>query len=279
MQTVVARALAQSIPERLQAGSAHWSNVAMFSGTDPQTGVHWGHMLLNGGGGGGSARSTDGWPLATTVAARGGLKTASVEHTELLYPLLFDEWEIETDSMGLGEHIGGPGVRCTVRPLEAPVRMVGRFDGQRNPPFGVLGGTPGCGGGHYIADAGGRRRFLPQAFDVTLQPWERWTGVSTGGGGFGNPLDRPVEQVCADVRNGLYSADLARATFGVIVSADGLVLDVDGTTAARAEIRARAEEAGVPTCLPDRPGAATWIRDQMRAEDELVPLSPGLWRP
>ena len=129
MRGVACKALIQIAPQRVPAGSSHISHMAMLSGTGARSGTHWGHLLLNNGGGAGAACGADGWPLNATSAARGGLKTASAEHTELLYPVFVEEWEIEPNSMGLGEYNGGPGIRFSVRPLYGPMENMYNSDG------------------------------------------------------------------------------------------------------------------------------------------------------
>ncbi len=49
-----------------------------------------------------------------------------------------------------------------------------------------------------------------------------------GGGGLGAPSERDPALVAEDVRNGLVSAESARADYGVVVGEDG-TLDVAGT--------------------------------------------------
>ena len=56
--------------------------------------------------------------------------------------------------------------------------------------------------------------------------------MNPGGGGYGNPMERPVEKVVWDVKNGLVSLDGAREDYGVIIT-DPVSLDVD-ITATRA---------------------------------------------
>jgi N-methylhydantoinase B len=256
MQESVARALAASAPDRAIAGNARWALIPMLSGDDPRTGERWGHQLLNGGGGGGAAKGCDGWPLLTTSAARGGLRTASIEHTELLHPLLIEQWEIAPDSMGLGEFIGGPGVRFTWRPLDTEVEMVYDSDGLRNPPFGLFGATAGAGGGAYLEDVeSGARVPLGSAVHTKVTRTQRWVGISSGGGGYGQPLDRPAEQVRDDVRDGLYSAARAREIFGVMLDLDGL-LDEEATAAARERRRETRASGRAEIVVPGAPGAS-----------------------
>jgi len=45
--------------------------------------------------------------------------------------------------------------------------------------------------------------------------------VAPGGGGYGSPLERPVDDVVEDVREGLVSIESARRDYGVVVEAAG----------------------------------------------------------
>ena len=68
---------------------------------------------------------------------------------------------------------------------------------------------------------------------------------TTGGGGWGDPLERPVEEVERDLRWGKVSFDGAREDYGVVASGtkDDPVIDAEATEALRAERRAaRGEE-------------------------------------
>ncbi|HEU4913280.1 MAG TPA: hydantoinase B/oxoprolinase family protein, partial [Actinomycetes bacterium] len=62
---------------------------------------------------------------------------------------------------------------------------------------------------------------------------------TTGGGGWGDPLDRPVEEVLRDVRWGKVSVGGARSDYGVVVT-DGAEpsLDSSATEALREQLRA-----------------------------------------
>jgi N-methylhydantoinase B len=56
--------------------------------------------------------------------------------------------------------------------------------------------------------------------------------MNPGGGGYGNPLERPIESVVSDVRNGLVSIEGAREDYGVVI-ADAKTLAVDLTATGR----------------------------------------------
>ena len=60
----------------------------------------------------------------------------------------------------------------------------------------------------------------------TIKPGETVTNMNPGGGGYGNPHERPIEKVVSDVKNGLVSVKGAREDYGVVIS-DPETLDVD----------------------------------------------------
>jgi len=54
-----------------------------------------------------------------------------------------------------------------------------------------------------------------------------------GGGGYGDPRQRPAETVAAEVRDGLISSDSARRDYGVWVDPEPLALDPERTARLR----------------------------------------------
>jgi N-methylhydantoinase B len=54
--------------------------------------------------------------------------------------------------------------------------------------------------------------------------------VTGGGGGFGEPWSRPIEEVAADVKGDYLSPRAARETYGVVVSETG---EIDHTATDR----------------------------------------------
>ncbi|MDP7641462.1 MAG: hydantoinase B/oxoprolinase family protein, partial [Alphaproteobacteria bacterium] len=62
-----------------------------------------------------------------------------------------------------------------------------------------------------------------------------WHQIAGGGGGYGDPLKRPAEQVAREVFYGLISPQAARDDYGVVVDAQSLAMDGTKTEALRAE--------------------------------------------
>lgn len=271
MSDAINKALSAAMPDKVLGGTARCGNVPQFSGDDDGTGQPWGVMLFNNTGASGAASDADGWPLFESNAAFGGLKAQSVEQIELLYPMYVDVLEVEPESMGYGRQIGGPGVRMQIRPVTGALECITFGDGCRNPPHGVAGGTPGIGGGQYVEDGeSGARRFVSASGQMQIGTHEHYVGVSTGGGGNGNPFERDVERVRREVRDGLISYETARRVFGVALT-HGLDPQID--EAATAELRERFGSDVRPEVLPTEPGAATWVEQHMRDGDVYL-LNP-----
>jgi N-methylhydantoinase B len=75
-----------------------------------------------------------------------------------------------------------------------------------------------------------------------------------GGGGWGDPLERDLDAVVRDVRDGLYSPDYAQRAFGVAL-AKGVLLD-DDTRELRLHLAAE-RDAGRWSVPPATP--ADWV--------------------
>jgi N-methylhydantoinase B len=267
IQDAIHKAMAPAIPHRVPAGGPKDSNLPQFAGVDA-AGEAWGAMLFNGTGGSGALDGLDGWPIWESISSAGSIRIQQVEQIELLYPLRIDRVEVEPDSMGFGRWIGGPGTRFVVSPTgPGHTECITFSDGMANPPHGVFGGTMGCGGGAFVeAAAGGPRRYLSSCGVIRIAPGERWVGVSTGGGGFGDPAERPAEQVARDVLDGFISREAAAAQFGVILG-EGAAVDGMATAAARDALRAQRPLAALD---PDGPGASRWVERHMRPGDVFL---------
>ena len=69
--------------------------------------------------------------------------------------------------------------------------------------------------------------------------------MSSGGGGFGDPLNRDTEKVRHDVREGYVTLEKAREIYGVVIKTDSELYSVDAeaTAALRRELKKSREVA------------------------------------
>jgi N-methylhydantoinase B len=265
LHDAINKALVEAVPDMVHAGTARCSNVPQFFGVDEQNGEEWSMMIFNNCGGSGATKEADGWPLLESVGAMGGQKALPIEQMELLYPVRVEEMEIEQDSMGLGTTIGGFGVRFTLRPLRGAMECITFGDGAANPPHGILGGTAAIGGGQFVEEVESKKRtYVSASGHVRIAQGDTWTGVATGGGGYGAPFERPAERVAEEVRDEVISRDAAFEVFGVVLSeGEDPALDVAATEARRAKLA----EGELALVTPTEPEASTWVAKNLGPGD------------
>jgi N-methylhydantoinase B len=152
---------------------------------------------------------------------QGDVRNTPIETMELKAPLIVRERALSPDSGGAGKFRGGLGVRTTIQSL-----VDGRWNagppGHRSgyAPWGLSGGKEGVLGYTLI------RSPDQDTYELSLSP--RVFGPSgtevvyrtSGGGGWGNPLERDPARVLHDVREGYVSVDKARDDYGVVLSAN-----------------------------------------------------------
>jgi N-methylhydantoinase B len=268
------RCLAQALPDRAVAGCGRIAPNAMTAGFDrrvPGVEIPFGVILFNCSSGGGATPEFDGWPLMYDQNALGGMKILPIEVLELHYPLIVRRHEIREDSMGAGRTRGGPGLH-----FETEVRGTGQVDvygfgdGIMNPPFGAYGGLPGDGGALYRNEPDGSRTFFSAISYFRVKEGQSWVSASSGGGGYGDPLERAPELVRADVRDGYTSRDAAERLYGVVLDAEGGAVDAAATAARRAEPAGRRSIAVID---PESADAGTYQSTLMGSRDTYV-LNP-----
>ena len=57
--------------------------------------------------------------------------------------------------------------------------------------------------------------------------------IAGGGGGYGNPFDRPEQKVLEEVRNEVISVEKARADYGVVIDPSTMTIDTEATSRLR----------------------------------------------
>jgi N-methylhydantoinase B len=149
------------------------------------------------------------------------------EDLELTYPLRIEQYELNTeDPPGAGRTRGGFGV---LREMEffTDVSVTSSADGHTQRRWGFDGGV--------LVD----RSDLPaKVSGYKFDRGDRIRIKTANGGGYGDPHERPAQEVYDDYRDGFVSADEARSVYGVVVE-DG-ELDREAT----ARLRGRDENDG-----------------------------------
>lgn len=231
-------ALAQIIPDKVSGDLCGSSFPNSIGGWNHRRNRQYVYYESPAGGNGGFAGG-DG-PSAFVNVDFGNLPSVhNVESIESEMPLLIESCCLREDGGGEGRRRGGVGMIRKVRLLGEEGSYSVLSDRAVIPPYGVLGGGPGQPYHLSVDTAQGRQVTFDTPGKVTGFPIYRDDVVvmqSSGGGGYGEPLDRPPEQVLTDVLAGYVSRERARDGYGVVITAAG-TLDQPATTALRRQQR------------------------------------------
>jgi N-methylhydantoinase B len=150
-----------------------------------------------------------------------------------------------TDSGGAGKFRGGSGTAWEVEPLNDEMTFITFGEGRRIPAVGAAGAAStmiDTKVGRLELVKGGASSTIRENVIEVIRPGDRITNMNPGGGGYGDPMERPVEMVLADLRNKLVSVTGAREDYGVVVDDPaGPTADLAATRALRAARREAAE--------------------------------------
>ncbi|MCP3918890.1 MAG: hydantoinase B/oxoprolinase family protein [bacterium] len=234
----IIRALAPVIPRRVTAG---WNNLlcSLSSGHDPRKNDAYVDILFMGlKGGSGAMSDCDGYDHIGMIDASGGLLDQDYEMFEQQTPHLLLEHEFLIDSAGVGRQRGGLGVRTRYRMGGEDTQVVTFGDGDEEPAFGLFGGGDGTLNRIELRYPDGEA-YRPTSKDmVTGVPSDTlYEQEAGGGGGYGDPLERPAQKVCEEVRDGILSRTSAREDYGVEVDPLTGLVDEEATAELRGSER------------------------------------------
>ena len=228
-------ALVEALPDRVTAAPAGTSGNFALGGHDAERGRDFVMYQLSGGGYGGNANG-DG--LSNGCSTIGISKAPPVEIMEQTFPVIYNHYALHEGSAGAGKMRGGFGLdyKLELRNGEALASFV--MDHGRFGPQGALGGNDGDvnkvvilrNGSSYVP------KHLSKEQDITLAPGDRVWVRTPGGGGYGDPLQRPVDAVREDVRLERYSLTEARDLYGVVLTKNDNVLCVDEAETAKLRV-------------------------------------------
>jgi N-methylhydantoinase B len=237
---LVTKAMADAVPdETIAATKGIVCNIA-YGGTDPRDDEEYVYYETVAGGYG-ARKEKDGMEAVQTHFQN--TANSPIEELEREVPLYVRRYELVDDSAGAGRTRGGLGVRRDMEFYDHSTRFSILSDRAKSEPWGLFGGHSGRSA-RYVVDPGTDAETAVGSKSTTKLDSGGVVSIQTpGGGGYGDPLERPPEKVLEDVRNGKVSVEAARAEYGVVVE-DGR-LDRDATEERRDAIRsARGGEGG-----------------------------------
>jgi N-methylhydantoinase B len=219
------------------------------------------------GGGSGGRYYADGEDTIHVVPDSRNLPT---EFTESRFPFIVERLGLACDSGGAGRFRGGLGYEKEIRMLR-DAKFMSIADRSILSCWGVKGGKAGAPFSVVIEPGTSNQREVDALSDaVEVRAGELIRIRTTGGGGWGDPLERPVEEVRRDLEWGKISIEGARKDYGVIATRENesILIDEAGSLSLREEMNSMR-----PTkeAFFDRgPGYAVLANGQASAEVDFL---------
>ena len=209
---LVWQALAPMVPDRLPAGCFLSVCATILSAPMPTGELSLLVEPLLGGWGAGHNR--DG---ANGQFCQGNGETYNIpiEVTEQRFPVRVRRYAFHDERGGAGRFRGGKGVYLDYEVLSEWARLtaiVGRHD---HPPWGGEGGASGSGNEIRVLRRDGSEERYGSVARLPLERGDTVRLVTGTGGGWGDPMHRPEEEVRNDLTNGYISEAEAREVYGL----------------------------------------------------------------
>jgi N-methylhydantoinase B len=192
--------------------------------------------------GSGAVKGYDGWEGVGFLSSGGVMVRGSIEKVEIFYPFYWRRVELAQDTEGPGEFTGCTGTYmelvCESKEGFPAIVMTGNSDGEVIAPKGVAGAPPAQLHEMYVYRAARKTKEILRTVDMTtVGPGDVVITKAAGGAGWGNPLDRDIERVKEDVREGVVSIRRARDIYGVIIDPETLAVDENATQKLRTAMK------------------------------------------
>jgi len=217
---LVMGALAEAVPGRVMGDSCGclYNNTMLLN---PRSGRRTSFGEVVPGGIGATARGDGASALSAHVT---NCPIPPIEALEIDNPVLYVERRLSTDSGGPGRWRGGLGQVLGYRILGDDPQFHHTSQKTVSLPQGVAGGQPGDGGRWVVNEGSPRERTLRYAIgDIEfLENGDVVTHYSPGGGGYGDPAERPLDLIERDLRLGYETIAHVEAHYGVRVCPDTL---------------------------------------------------------
>lgn len=229
-------ALAQAIPMELPAFDSGQGSILLVSIPDFDTGGTKVSVVQPIVGGSGARPNDDG--IDGTMIVLNFLKNVPTESLENdMPPILIHHYGLRQDSGGPGHFRGGTGIEIELQTFSPYTTITSRcMERYIFPPPGRLGGSPGATGYTTLNPGSINEEDIGKIDILQMSVGDRLRIGTPGGGGFGDPLDRPIDWVELDVRNEIVSREAARKDYGLVFNKD-LNTDREATQERRNNLR------------------------------------------
>ena len=214
---------------------------------------------------GGGARSTKDGIDTGGIPELASCSVVDVEVAESFFPVLYLYRKQEKDSGGAGKFRGGTALSFMYVPHGVPSiphKIVHGF-GINPEDSGISGGYPAPnyhtrikrgtdiqaslrkGSVQDFNDLSGREEALGSICETYQDAQDVFEAIfSSGGGGYGDPLERDPVLVLQDMKNDLISIECAKSLYGVVIDPETIEVDDEKTVGCRDAVRGERKESG-----------------------------------
>jgi N-methylhydantoinase B len=209
---VIWRCLAPKLGDRLPAG--HFASICgtFIGGPHPDTGRHFTIVEPQLGGWGGSAQGDGNSALFSGF--HGETYNCPAEVAETRYGLYVDRLALNDAPGGEGAHRGGQGIVVEYRVRSDGCFFTCSYTRNEHLPWALNGGHEGSPNVAEVIRADGSREEYAVVTGLTVNTGDVIRIRTGNGAGYGDPAQRDAADVAEDIKNGLISAERARAVYG-----------------------------------------------------------------
>ena len=179
----------------------------------------------------------------------------SIEVIEAENPLQVRSYEFLPDRAGPGKFRGGAPYCREYRFLDKEAVLQVRSDRRSVPPYGLYGGQPGRPSNNTL-NPGPNAVPLDSKLTMNMKYGDVFRHELAGGGGWGDPIERSIDKVLVDVRNGFVTVDGAKRDYGVAIDPRTGLVNEEQTNLLRSEIVAK-RRTPTPRVMQPRPSEAS----------------------
>jgi N-methylhydantoinase B len=201
LATTLLGALHQAVPDRIPAAYYGTSYVCTFQTIGES---HEQHVLVEIEVGGGGAHPQQDGPNAYSCGMHNN-SNIPIEMIESELPLTIARYELLPDTGGAGRYRGGLGLAREWR-VDCPEAVfTANLERFKFRPYGLAGGLPGSSGRLFLIRAGRSQALPSKVGNLRLQRGDIVRLETSGGGGFGDAVQRSAAAITDDREQGYVS--------------------------------------------------------------------------
>jgi len=148
---------------------------------------------------------------------------------------MYNQYAYATDREGAGKYRGSVALIREWKLLTDEALLQLRTDRQRTAPYGLYGGESGTSS-ESIINPDTENHHIGK-ITINLKKGDVYRVITSGAGGWGDPLERDPEMVLRDLRDEKVSVKRAREAYGVVINEPALEVNMAETEKVRKKMK------------------------------------------